>query len=72
MKIDGGFEPAAGGDGTVLGIFGARPDLASWMSLCGPFAIRSTGRRASLYKVWRLERAGIIRHRAEAGGTILN
>ena len=29
-KVDGGLQPAAKRDGTVLAVFGARPDLVGW------------------------------------------
>jgi hypothetical protein len=31
-KVDGGLQPATERDGTVLAIFGARPDLIGWMA----------------------------------------
>jgi hypothetical protein len=31
-KVDGGLQPAAERDGTVLAVFGARPDLAGWIA----------------------------------------
>ena len=31
-KVDGGLQPAAERDGTVLAIFGARPDFIGWMA----------------------------------------
>lgn len=31
-KVDGGLQPAAERDGTVLVVFGARPDFAGWMA----------------------------------------
>jgi len=31
-KVDGGLQPAAERDGTVLAVFGAKPDLVGWMA----------------------------------------
>jgi hypothetical protein len=31
-KVDGGLQPAAARDGTVLVVFGARPDFVGWMA----------------------------------------
>jgi hypothetical protein len=31
-KVDGGLQPAAERDGTVLAAFGSRPDFAGWMA----------------------------------------
>ena len=31
-KVDGGLQPAAERDGTVLAVFGARPDFVGWMA----------------------------------------
>src|SRR5262249_47882147 len=32
-KVDGGLQPAAGRDGTVLAVFGAHPDFIGWMAV---------------------------------------